>query len=74
MLALLAEAPKFGLRLKEEFEERTGAIWPLNVGQVYTTLQRLERDGFVENTDDEGTKPSQKLYSLTATGRAELMS
>jgi DNA-binding PadR family transcriptional regulator len=42
MLALLSEGPKYGLRLREEFEARTGEVWPLNVGQVYTTLQRLE--------------------------------
>ena len=44
MLALLSEGPKYGLQLREEFEARTGEIWPLNVGQVYQTLQRLERD------------------------------
>jgi DNA-binding PadR family transcriptional regulator len=47
MLALLSEGPKYGLRLREEFEARTGEVWPLNVGQVYTTLQRLERDGLI---------------------------
>ena len=49
LLALLSEGPKYGLQLREEFEARTGEIWPLNVGQVYTTLQRLERDGLVES-------------------------
>ena len=49
MLALLSEGPKYGLQLREEFEARTGEVWPLNVGQVYTTLQRLERDGLVES-------------------------
>ncbi len=48
LLALLSEKPKYGLRLQNEFEARTGEVWPLNVGQVYTTLQRLERDGLVE--------------------------
>ena len=51
LLALLSEGPKYGLRLQNEFESRTGEVWPLNVGQVYTTLQRLERDGLVE-TDE----------------------
>lgn len=74
LLALLAEEPKFGLRLKEEFEQRTGSVWPLNVGQVYSTLQRLERDGLVTNADEAGTVASQKLYSLTNDGRAELRS
>ena len=45
LLALLSEGPKYGLQLRDEFEQRTGEVWPLNVGQVYTTLQRLERDG-----------------------------
>jgi len=40
LLALLSEGPKYGLQLREEFEARTGEVWPLNVGQVYTTLQR----------------------------------
>ena len=53
LLALLSEGPKYGLQLRQEFEARTGEVWPLNVGQVYTTLQRLERDGLVES-DDEG--------------------
>ena len=48
LLALLSEGPKYGLQLRQEFEARTGEVWPLNVGQVYTTLQRLERDGLVD--------------------------
>lgn len=72
LMALLATTPKFGLRLKEEFEASTGSIWPLNVGQVYATLQRLERDGFVEASDAEGDVASQKLYGLTILGKAEL--
>jgi DNA-binding PadR family transcriptional regulator len=39
LLALLSEGPKYGLQLREEFEARTGEVWPLNVGQVYTTLR-----------------------------------
>jgi DNA-binding PadR family transcriptional regulator len=71
LLALLAEGPKFGLRLQQEFESRTGEVWPLNVGQVYTTLQRLERDGLVES-DDEGGDGPQKDFRITAEGRREL--
>ncbi len=66
LLALLAEKPRYGLRLRQEFEARTGEVWPLNVGQVYTTLQRLERDGLVES-DDEADGP-QKGYSITPDG------
>jgi DNA-binding PadR family transcriptional regulator len=70
LLALLSDGPKYGLRLQTEFESRTGEVWPLNVGQVYTTLQRLERDGLVES-DDEGER-SQKRYRITPTGEHDL--
>src|SRR5579863_6968191 len=75
LLALLAEGPKYGLQLREEFEARTGEVWPLNVGQVYTTLQRLERDGLVESDDaapDGREKTPQKAFRITAGGAAEL--
>jgi DNA-binding PadR family transcriptional regulator len=71
LLALLAEGPKYGLQLREEFEARTGEVWPLNVGQVYTTLQRLERDGLVES-DDTAQDGPQKTFLITAAGEAEL--
>ena len=60
LLALLSEGPKYGLQLREEFEARTGEVWPLNVGQVYTTLQRLERDGLVESEGD-GRRPAESV-------------
>ncbi len=71
LLALLSEGPKFGLRLQQEFESRTGEVWPLNVGQVYTTLQRLERDGLIESDDGTEGRP-QKAYAITSSGRLEL--
>ena len=71
LLALLSEGPKYGMRLQNEFQSRTGEVWPLNVGQVYTTLQRLERDGLVETDDREGER-SRKQYRITPTGEREL--
>ena len=71
LLALLSEGPKYGLQLREEFEARTGEVWPLNVGQVYTTLQRLERDGLVESDGTEDAGP-QKGFRITQDGADEL--
>ncbi len=71
LLALLSEGPKYGLQLREEFEARTGEVWPLNVGQVYTTLQRLERDGLVES-DGDGQDGPQKDFRITPAGTQEL--
>jgi DNA-binding PadR family transcriptional regulator len=70
LLALLSEGPKYGLRLQNEFESRTGEVWPLNVGQVYTTLQRLERDGLVASNGDG--ERSRKRYKITSAGSEEL--
>lgn len=71
LLALLQESPRYGYQLRGEFEERTGATWPLNIGQVYTTLDRLERDELVEKDGDDGD--GHVIYSITAAGRAEVM-
>jgi DNA-binding PadR family transcriptional regulator len=68
LLALLDDGRRYGYQLKTEFEQATGGVWPLNVGQVYTTLERLERDGLVAVAEDNG----QKSYELTAAGREEL--
>ena len=72
LLALLEQEPMYGYQLRAEFESRTGATWPLNVGQVYTTLSRLERDGLVEaaGQDDEG----HAVYRITTAGRDEVQS
>ena len=67
LLALLAERPMHGYGLRQEFEGRTGSTWPLNIGQVYTTLGRLQRDGLVEENGhgDDGSV----VYRLTDDGR-----
>jgi len=69
LLALLAEAPTHGYQLKTAFERRTGGSWAINIGQVYTTLQRLERDGLVEELGSDGDR---KDYRITDTGQAAL--
>jgi DNA-binding PadR family transcriptional regulator len=57
-------------QLRSEFDAATGATWPLNIGQVYTTLSRLERDGFVEpiGEGDDG----RVTYRITEQGLAEV--
>jgi DNA-binding PadR family transcriptional regulator len=71
LLALLSEGPKYGFQLRQEFETSTGEVWPLNVGQVYTTLQRLERDGLAQSDDVEEDE-RQKNYRITDKGGEEL--
>ncbi|MBM6401857.1 PadR family transcriptional regulator [Phycicoccus sonneratiae] len=71
LMALLAEGDSYGARLRSDFEERTGGTWPLNVGQVYTTLERLVRDGLVEQAGEPDAE-GRIAYRLTPAGRAEL--
>lgn len=71
LLLLLAEQPRHGYELKSLFEQRTGELWPLNTGQIYTTLERLERDGLVEPTGEVATDARRRSYRLTAGGRDE---
>ena len=68
LLVLLAEGERYGYQLKTEWESATGGTWTVNVGQVYSTLDRLVRDGLV-TVDDDG---EQKRYALTAAGRQAL--
>ena len=69
LLSLLAEAPAHGYQLKTAFERRTGGSWAINIGQVYTTLQRLERDGLVSALPTDGDRND---YRITASGAAAL--
>lgn len=70
LLAILAQEPTHGYGLKSTFERSTLGTWPLNVGQVYQTLSRLERDGLVEGvpTDDS----ARQTWKITPGGRSAL--
>jgi DNA-binding PadR family transcriptional regulator len=71
ILAVLHDGERYGYQLRAEFEERTGATWPLNIGQVYTTLTRLERDGLVEPAGEDAQ--GHVFYRITEAGRGELL-
>lgn len=70
LLAILDRGPCYGYQLKREFELRTGGSWPVNVAQVYSTLDRLERDGLVVALDEAGV--DQRRFSITDSGHAEV--
>ncbi len=69
LLVLLTERPMYGAQLRAEFEGRTAGTWPVNVGQIYTTLGRLERDGLVQGLGEDAG--GRIIYRLTEAGRAE---
>lgn len=70
ILALLYEKSRHGYELKTGFDELVQNMWPLNTGQVYTTLDRLERDGLVETPGHDNK--DRKLYQVTDLGKEDL--
>ncbi len=67
LLAILEQGPCYGYQLRAEFDRRTGSTWPLNVGQIYNTLDRLERDGFVAKGDADAQ--GHVYWHITDAGR-----
>ena len=70
LLAILDQGPCYGYQLRTEFDRRTGSTWPLNVGQIYNTLERLERDGFAAKGDVD--EQGHVYWEITDQGRAEV--
>ena len=70
LLALLANGPAHGYELKQSFEARFGAVWPpVNIGQIYTTLQRLERDALVRGYEvRQAGRPDKHVFEITEAG------
>ncbi|MFS0866441.1 PadR family transcriptional regulator [Microbacterium sp. 179-B 1A2 NHS] len=70
LLAILDQGPCYGYQLRAEFDRRTGSTWPLNVGQIYNTLDRLERDGLVEKGDVD--EQGHVYWQITDAGSTEV--
>lgn len=72
ILALLAGRPRHGYELKTGFETLTGGLWNLNIGQVYSTLDRMRGEGLVALEKGEARGEERKVYRITPTGQEEL--
>jgi DNA-binding PadR family transcriptional regulator len=70
LLALLSSGPAHGYELKQAYESRFGSVWPaVNIGQVYSTLQRLERDALVQGYEvEQGSRPARHVFEITEAG------
>ena len=71
VLGLLKEQPLHGYEVKTRFEAMLGGTWDVNIGQIYTTLQRLERDGLVRPVGHRGDR-GKLLYELSPEGNKAL--
>jgi DNA-binding PadR family transcriptional regulator len=74
MLGILAEKDLHGYELKSSFDEKVGEFWSLNYGQIYTTLDRLEKEDLVtHDRQAQDRRPDRKIYSITRKGKEELV-
>jgi DNA-binding PadR family transcriptional regulator len=73
ILGILAEKDMHGYELKAGFDSKVGDFWSLNFGQIYSTLDRLEKDGLViHDRQSQEKRPDRKIFSITPLGRSEL--
>jgi DNA-binding PadR family transcriptional regulator len=74
VLALLSQQARHGYELHDLFEATVGGHWDLNSGQIYSSLERLARDGLVvETAVERGTGPDKRLWALTESGLDEVL-
>jgi DNA-binding PadR family transcriptional regulator len=71
LLAILNQGPCYGYQLRTEFDRRTGSTWPINVGQIYNTLDRLERDKLIRRLETDADQQNT-YFEITDAGRAEV--
>lgn len=73
ILGILAERDLHGYELKSSFDEKVGEFWSLNYGQIYSTLDRLEKEDLVtHDRQTQDKRPDRKIFSITVEGRKEL--
>jgi PadR family transcriptional regulator AphA len=73
LLGLLAEHPKYGYEIKQEFEGALGNVWSVSYGQLYPTLRRLSEMQWVTKETAPGKKAAEKnIYSITSKGKKKL--
>jgi DNA-binding PadR family transcriptional regulator len=73
ILGILAEGDLHGYELKSSFDEKVGEFWSLNYGQIYSTLDRLEKEELVTHgRQPQEKRPDRKIFSITPQGRSEL--
>ena len=74
ILGLLNYADMNGYEILETFRHSLNHFWNAQKSQVYRELNALETEGFINGTwiAQEG-RPDRKLYSITDSGRAELL-
>lgn len=74
LLGFLSFGPATGYELKHAFENSIQHFWSADLSQIYRALESLKEEGLVTmRIEHQETKPPKHIYSLTESGRAELI-
>jgi DNA-binding PadR family transcriptional regulator len=69
LLALMEARPLHGYELRRQYDVLLGFRRPLRSGQIYSTLQRLQRDGLVATAGvEQSGGPERTSFAVTEAG------
>lgn len=69
----LLRTQKSGYELKAEFDAGVANFWPAELSQIYVTLKRLTKRGWLGDRVEPSSKgPDRRVYKRTAAGRRGL--
>ena len=75
ILGFLNYLPLSGYDLKKMFDTSVQHFWPADQSQIYRTLARLTKEGFVKmQVFHQEDRPDRKVYYITPSGRETLQS
>ena len=73
LLGFLNYGSYSGYDLKQLMDVSTSNFWHAKQSQIYTTLKKMERDGFViSHVESQESRPNRRVYDITESGRVDL--
>jgi DNA-binding PadR family transcriptional regulator len=69
LLGFLNYKPQTGYELKQFMDQSTGHFWYAKQSQIYTTLKRMEREGWITSrVKTQKARPDRIVYKITKSG------
>jgi DNA-binding PadR family transcriptional regulator len=75
LLGFLNYRPQTGYELKQLLDKSTGHFWYAKQSQIYTTLKKMEREGWIASrVETQKARPDRIVYNITKSGLSVLES
>jgi DNA-binding PadR family transcriptional regulator len=73
LLGFLNYRPQTGYELKQLMDKSTGHFWTAKQSQIYTTLKKMERQGWITSrVETQKARPDRIIYKITRSGQSAL--